>query len=424
MIAPFLLAAALSARAQVPTDPLDAATPIPRLAVGSVVFVGEDHPLFDLADFPVTAEGDGVSARWIEGSVKWIRGEDGVPLPRARLLVRVAGGGLLRYRGRTVLLQADPDGGGSVELFVPLLEGGIVLVERDGKSAGRVTVATRAATATPLESRHAIDHSCSPWRVSVTGLDDSFLSMNCRMTPVGRLGREQPLLEARWAGIGGAAMSADLRDGRPAKATIPGPDGAPREVSISATLPERVHRLRLAWGAGPYSLKTSEHAGNGAAGGAMLYANLRLRNEGGLSLRAFDAAVSQSPAQTPFFNNLGLYFAYDAAQVWDSRLRLTALLGVQSVTYAPQGLAHAGVYDQALFPQGFEVSYFDAFGRRNRTLSGGLFLQPVTNKPYQNFWIRYGSSWFGELNYLSWRSYDRRAKMFGVSVGAPLAQLF
>ena len=155
----------------------------------------------------------------------------------------------------------------------------------------------------------------------------------------------------------------------------------------------------------------------------MLYGNFRLRTEDNLSLRAFEAAVGQSPARTSFFNNLGLYFAYDAVRVLDARMHLTVLLGAQAVTFAPRGLARPA-YNEVIVPQGFELSYPDAFGFKNKSLSGGLFLQPGTSKRYQNLWVRYGGRWFGELNYLSWRSNARFATMWGFSVGAPLAQFF
>jgi len=415
------------------SDPLDDYVRAPRVAIGPLVLTGEDHPSPDLADFPVTVEDAKVpvQAKWTASPVRWIRAKDGLPLPRALLHVFVGVAperALLRWRGRAVQFQSA-EGGAAVEILVPILEGGEARLELDGKPSSRIKIAARAATAA-AGSRHAIDHSCSPYSIKITGLDDAYLSATCRMIPVGRIGTEEPLLEVRWSAAGvtlpdGSAppLTADLRDGRPARTTLIGPDGKSRVVELSASLPRSLHRMRLAWGAGPYNLSSSAGSGNGAAGSLMLYGNFRLRTEDNLSFRAFEAAVGQSPHNTSFFNNLGLYFAYDAVRAVDNRMRLTILLGAQIVTFAPHGLASTA-YNEVIAPQGFEVSYPDAFGFKNKSLSGGLFLQPGTTKRYQNAWVRYGGRWFGELNYISWRANSRYATMWGVSVGAPLAQFF
>lgn len=412
-------------------DPLDDAVRSPRIAIGPLVITGDDHPIPDLADFPVTVEAHelDIEARWVEKSVRWLRAKDGLPVPRARLRVAVKAAPerlLLRWRGRAVQFQGGPDGS-SAEIFVPLLDAGEARLEVDGKPSSRIRITARAASA---NGRHAIDHTCSAYRVQINGLDDAYLSMSCRMIPVGRVGSEEALLEVRWAAAGvtlpdGSAppLTADLRDGRPARTTLIGPDGKSRVVELSAKVPPRLHRMNLAWGAGPYGLSSSAGSGNGPAGALMLYGNFRLRTEDNLSLRAFEAAVGQSPVHTSFFNNLGLYFAYDAVRAIDNRMRLTILLGAQIVTFAPRGLAHPA-YNEVIGPQGFEVSYPNAFGVKNRSLSGGLFLQPGTSRRYQNMWVRYGGRWFGELNYLSWRTNDRYATMWGFSIGAPLAQFF
>jgi hypothetical protein len=433
-----VLAFSLGARGNAQTstgDPLDTAARIPRIAIGPLVLVGEDHPAPDLADFPATVESTGaaVSARWIPGSVKWVRSADGLALPRARLRIAVEAPPerlLLRWRGRAVVFQAG-ESGAFVEIFVPLLEGGLARLEVDGRPAAGIRIAAKAEPTGPPSVRHAIDHSCSPWNVSIKGLDDAYLSMNCRAIPVGRIGSEEALLEVHWTAAGvtlpdGSAppLAAQLRDGRPARLTLIGPDGAPRLVELSAVVPPRLHRMRLAWGVGPYRLTSSAESGNDLAPSLTLYGNFRLRTaEDGMSLRAFEAAVSPNPATDAFFNNLGLYFAYDLARVWDARLHVTALLGMQAVTFAPRGLERS-TYSTALAPQGFEIAYPDAFGRKNETLSGGMFLGTDTRKPYQNFWLRYGGRWFVEGNSISWRESDRFARMAGLSFGLPFASLF
>jgi hypothetical protein len=415
-------------------DPLDGYVRAPRIAIGPLVLTGEDHPAPDLADFSVSVESSklGAEARWIEKSVRWVRAKDGLPVPRARLRISVKAAPerlILRWRGRAVQFQGGADEA-STEIFVPLLDGGEARLEADGKPDSRIKITARPASSSAPGTRHAVDHTCSAYRIQVAGLDDAYLSMSCRMIPVNRLGSEESLLEVRWAAAGvtlpdGSAppLTADLRDGRPARTTLIGPDGKSRVVELSASVPPRFNRMRLAWGAGPYNLSSSAGSGNGPGGSVMLYGNFRLRTEDNLSVRAFEAAVGQSPHNTAFFNNLGLYFAYDAVRAMDERLRLTILLGAQIVTFAPRGLASAA-YNEMIAPQGFEVSYPDAFGYRNKTLSGGLFLQPGITKRYQNMWVRYGGRWFGELNYLSWRANTRYATMWGFSVGAPLAQFF
>lgn len=424
------LAGALRAESEA-NDPLDDAVRAPRVAIGPLVLTGEDHPAPDLADFPVVVETPeaGVEAAWVEKSVRWLRAKDGLPVPRARLVVIVKAAperALLWWRGRAIQFQGGPDSA-SAEILVPLLDGGEARLSLDGKPASRVRITARP-TANP--AAHAIDHRCSPYAVQVRGLDDAYLSMTCRMMPVGRIGSEEALLEVRWAAAGvslpdgsAPALTADLRDGRPARTTLIGPDGKSRVVELSARVPARLNRMKLAWGAGPYGLSSSAGSGNGAVGSVMLYGNFRLRTEDNLSVRFFEAAVGRDPAHASFFNNLGAYFAYDAVRALDTRLRMTILLGAQTVTFAPRGLARTA-YSEVIAPQGFEVSYPDAFGFKNKTLSGGLFLQPGTSKRYQNLWVRAGGRWFGELNYLSWRDNDRFATMWGFSIGAPLAQFF
>jgi hypothetical protein len=318
------------------------------------------------------------------------------------------------------------------ELFVPLFTPGQdeIRATIDGRDAARIGFERRADRARRAASRHAIDHSCTPWGVKIAGLDDAYLTASCRMVPIGPLVGQEPYLEVLWTApdvvlANGAAfpLTTALRDGKPARTTVTGPGGKPRVVELSASVPPRLPRLRLAAGAGPYSLETRDsagnHTGNGVAGGLMLYGNFRIKDN--VSIRGFDAVVSQSPANTALFNNLGVYFAYDLKKFWDGRGKLVALLGGQALTFAPHGLGSAS-FNQVIAPQGFEFSYLHAFGNKNTTLSGGLFLQPSTSTPYQNYWLRYGRRCFGELNYISWRSYERSAKMLGVSVGFPLAQ--
>ena len=110
------------------SDPLDGAVRAPRVAIGPLVITGDDHPSPALADFAVSVENAKLSieAKWVEKSIRWLRAKDGLPVPRARLLVTVKAAPermLLRWRGRAVQFQGGADAA-STEFFVPLLDGG------------------------------------------------------------------------------------------------------------------------------------------------------------------------------------------------------------------------------------------------------------------------------------------------------------
>src|SRR5438094_539925 len=83
--------------------------------------------------------------------------------------------------------------------------------------------AVRPALATPPSARRSLDHSCSPWGLSVSGLDDALASINCRTILTGRVGTEGAILEVRWTAAlvtlpdgSRAPFTAQLVDGRPA----------------------------------------------------------------------------------------------------------------------------------------------------------------------------------------------------------------
>src|SRR5262249_43613752 len=162
--------------------------------------------------------------------------------------------------------------------------GGEAQLQIDEKPGAIVHAAVRQALSTPPANRHGIDHSCSPYFAQVAGLDDALLTMNCRLAPVGPVGASDSFLEIRWAAAGvtlpdgtKGPFSAQFRHAGASKMTVLGPDGKKREVEVMAVVAPKWHLMRLAWGAGPYTLKSSARTGNGVAGSLMAYGNLRLR---------------------------------------------------------------------------------------------------------------------------------------------------
>ncbi len=399
--------------------------------------IGEERFSVDLRDFPVQLVSPApkaappVEAQWVPGSVEWFRNPQNLQFPRARIKIRstlAAARVNLRYMDK-VLSMREAGGSSEVEFFVSLFQPGDINIVVDGKPAGTIVVAIKPR---PDGTRRVVfDYSCAPYLVELNGIGDEFATVTCRLWRMGELGEEIPMLDVYWY-VAGARMPdgtrppfiASFRATGTSRMTVVGRDGRPRGVEIAVSLPPSLSRLRFAGGLGPYSFIAQKDIGikkNEYAPSAMLYGNFFLTDE--LSIRGFEALVSRDPAASAFFNNFGVYFAYELFRGWDKRVQLIALLGFQGLTFAYDGLKGT-TFSQAIFPQGFELTYFHAFGKKGYNLGAGMFILPSVTNPYSNLWVRYGKRVFGEVNYISWSLGDRVATMWGVSVGFPLASWF
>ena len=398
------------------------------------VLIGEERIKIDLSEFPLLVEGATapVEAKWIEESVQWVRLKNNLMLPRARMKIvakvdasRIS----LQYLDKVISLQGA-DGVSETELYFSLFHPGIIQVYVDGKPSGKIVLRAMSRSKTN-EKRHLIDYSCAPWLLEVKGVDNEFISVSCQMIRVGKMGEEYPMLEVYWSAVNVKMLdgrtppfTAVFRDNKTVSATVIGSQGEKKIVEISAKVPLRMHRLKFAGGLGPYQFVAQKDLGTkktGYAPSLMLYGNFWLTDE--MSIRGFDAAVLSDPTSRAFFNNFGVYFAYEIGRALDKRVQILALLGFQGVTFAYDGLKGI-TFSQAIFPQGFEMTYMHAFGMKNYLLGGGMFLFPSGNNPYKNVWVRFGKRTFGEINYISWGNGELAATMWGLSVGFPLNSWF
>jgi hypothetical protein len=77
-------------------------------------------------------------------------------------------------------------------------------------------------------------------------------------------------------------------------------------------------------------------------------------------------------------------------------------------------------YHKIIYPQGFELVYKHPFKMKNYSFVLGLFTNAsVADDNYNNIWIRFGKKIFWELNYINWENKEKKASMWGFSVGIP-----
>ena len=195
--------------------------------------------------------------------------------------------------------------------------------------------------------------------------------------------------------------------------------GEKSDVIIKAKLPKNIHRLKTALGLGPYLFEANDrlsYQNEKVAPAWMLYGNYELLNT--TSIRFFNATVKNEA----LFNNGGVYFAYELANVFDGRFQLVPLLGFQLLSFDYN--KSTATRHKIIYPQGFEAVYKHAFGLANWHLVYGMFISSSDEEPYKNLWLRFGKKWFGEVNYIEWQAGVYKVKTYGLSVGIPFLSFF
>jgi hypothetical protein len=387
------------------------------------VNLAEERIAVDLKSFKIKQEGKyRVSSVLIPNTVQWIRLDKSLLVPRALMSVSFNAPPSHEFsweyaHQKIIPLFNEASKKYHAQVFVSLFES-LPLLLYEGKNI----VSTLRIEPAPQKHSHLIDYSCAPYSLKVTGLQDDFLSMGCKIQRTGKFGKEKPYLEVLLT-----SASYRLRDqSEPpyliafhrtgeAKLSMINHDGRVEDITIQAKLPEKLPRLKLAAGFGPYLLDSRNKFGDKRkeiAPTVMLYGNFALNESN--SLRFFDS-YSQNISK---FHNWGVYFAWDLAEFCDQRCLLTSLIGAQGVNYRYS--SGESTQSEIIYPQGFEFVYKHPFGNLNYRFSYGMFASFSGMYDYTNVWVRYGKGFFWELNYIEWERDERQAAMFGLSVGFPI----
>lgn len=395
------------------------------------VSIGEARVPISVKDFEVSinAPQERVRVEIESDSIQWIRADQNILSPRARVFLLIKGDASnlhLKYQGREVLLQQKSETEAFSTIYVSLFYPESIKIFEREKFLGEVVVKPKMTQKVSQKKSKLIDYSCSPYNLSIEGIDQDYLSVSCRLGRMGHFGNEKPFLEVNWTAtnvhlLDGSSPPyvAILTDSSPVITKVKSSSGEEDKVVLKANLPDRLYRLRTALGFGPYSFSSADEGEKNKsplAPAGMLYANFMLTEAS--SFRAFDALVSQKS----FFNNAGLYFAYELGRAFDQRVEIVALLGFQSLSYRYK--RGASMNTSIIYPQGVELVLKHFWGIENRDLVYGMFISPSKNEDYKNLWLRYGRRVFGEVNYISWSENKRSASMWGLSVGFPFMSFF
>jgi hypothetical protein len=359
-----------------------------------------------------------IKTEWNDKSIQWVRLNDVLLMPRAKMTISFEGQSQdfhIRYLNKSFLLQQK---GKNVvaEVWVSLFRPEPISIYEHNKVFESISL--KIKTMSKKIPKMVIDYSCAPWGVKISGLDDDYLSVGCKFHRVGKFGDEKPQLEILWSSSSyrlkdqsSPPYYASITNSSPVLFEVFNQQGERRVVRIDTKLPSKISRLKLGLGLGPHEFNTrgeSSEIKKSTTFSYFFYGNLFLAD--GVSLRAFNAYTKQDA----LFNNAGLYYATEIAQILDKRISVTTLIGAQALAF---NTADNREFNEIIYPQGGEVVWSHPFGLKNFKLTGGLFIDLSNSYRYQNNWIRFGTNQFIEMNYLKYQKESSLAEMWGLSYG-------
>ena len=374
--------------------------------------IGESRIKLDQSEFAIKNSDPNIAVNFISDSVQWIRNEANLLVPRSMVGITIK-----------TIIPVKHEASFYTELYVDLFNPNVIEVYRGNQIIDRITFVSKGTK--DAKSKQLIDYSCVSYQLNIEGIDDEYLSVGCKMEAVGNMFSQRPRLEVTISSTNLISENGErppytiyLKDNSPVIFKLKNDQGNLKTISVKAKLPERLTRLKIAAGIGPYiynSEKLNATTDGALAPSYMLYGKFDLTPT--TSFKAFDALVY---AKT-LFNNSGMYFSYDLAEIFDGRILINTLLGFQGLHYKYDKKSDTKF--EMLYPQGFEVIYKHAFGIENKHLTYGMFLSTDSNE-YTNAWIRYGGRFFWELNYINWAHSPNKISMYGVSIGFPIFEAF
>jgi hypothetical protein len=360
------------------------------------------------------------------GTIQWERSKENLLLPRIKIRLRnttqLTKHFYFKYQKKLHQPQTQ-NNSEFVDLDITLLDADRVEVMEGDQKVGEVYVA--AFGASQKETNLLMDYSCSGYNLRMYGFDGSFVTVGCELMRDNHEGELIPSLRVHWNSNGYQTLDGSkgpylitFTEGREARLKVKNAEGEIKEVSIRVDFPQRLHRLKLAAGIGPYIYESSNRGArreDELLPSIMLYGNYYLNSVH--SLKFFEALVMKESV----FNHAGFYLGSELGKFYDDRLSISSLVGFQALSHKFNA-AEEELYTQVIFPQGLELAFNHPFGLENYRFVLGGFLSPQPNVIYQNFWVRFGSRYFLEFNYINWEYQTREASMLGLSIGFPIAK--
>ncbi len=397
------------------------------------VRIGQQHLDLSLKNFTIQLNNINykTKAYFLAKSLKWIRSKNNIYTPQAQMRIIVnklpaQTTPYLIFNDQTHIPTYLSHSNKYVfTLSVTLFTSTKIKVFLKEKLISTITI---KAIPRPGIKSHHIDSSCTPFKLKIKNFNNQYLSLTCKLSRLGHLGHEYPKLDIYWATPNFYVPNphahfpyiTSFTHTGSSSITLVDNQGNKKQLKLYATLPRKLHRIKTALGIGPYQFKTTKLGTpeqNATIPDITLYGKIDLTLSS--SFRFFNSFAQKKES---LFNNFGLYFAYDLANIYNNNIKVVALLGMQHITF--KHLNNTNKVTQYITPQGAEITFRHPFGLKNYLLGGGAFFSVKESIRYTNSWIRFGKKFMIELNYIEWGYNNNYAQTYGLSLVFPLISFF
>lgn len=397
----------------------------------------------DIQDYALEWAGPsipGIRSNLVKGSLQWVRVQDVLVIPRARLALDLEDidSGQISNSGFTEMIEVRSRQG-HVEIPVALISGSKnsiwVKVKKNGTLfEGELRLRFRAKQPRSLsDSQIYVDPSCSAFAVepeSIGRSGEDWAYVGCRLVRVNDQEGQTSSLEVfvfwdhvgqviRIGGIDAPAPTTSVWPFRLTSSSDPVLlEGKYRQILLHFNVAKRLYNTQLNWGFGPYSYS---FRGNGENLTSILPL-IALDGTYFISEPLQVVAFGSTAGDSHHYTDLGFYFRIQNQRILDNRVGLHLLLGLHAVGFSSQGQ----FYPVISFPQGVEFLFYDAF-TRNQNLGFGAFIYPlIAGNAYYDIWLKWGNRIFLKAHYYLWQAQSESVQFtttgIGISVGFPLTQ--
>ena len=233
--------------------------------------IGSDPIALDLNDFHFQFKDPRIKSVFIQNSLYWNRSEKNLVTPM--IMIQITINQTLKpiqiKFADQIIIPMQKEGESISQIYINLFNLPPIEIFEDSKKIDEISIYS-VSLSNLRKQKVWIDHTCLPYQLHFSGIETEYVSIGCKLDRVGSFGQEKPRLDVSFISTNVLAgdekslfdhsaltfyfnESSEIQTElfhKIEKKKIP--------LRLSAVLPEKISRIKLAVGIGPYSYTASQ----------------------------------------------------------------------------------------------------------------------------------------------------------------------